>query len=92
MIRKLTHLKAISVGLFAALMFISGAAHAKSEKPNILVIWGDDIGITNISAYSDGIMGYETPNIDRLANEGALFTNAFCTNSICSPSRGRPSR
>ena len=39
-----------------------------ADKPNILVIWGDDIGITNISAYSDGIMGYRTPNIDRLAN------------------------
>ncbi len=47
------------------------------QKPNILVIWGDDIGITNISAYSRGMMGYKTPNIDRIANEGALFTDYY---------------
>ena len=41
-----------------------------ADKPNILVIWGDDIGITNISAYSQGLMGYRTPNIDRIAAEG----------------------
>lgn len=46
-------------------------------KPNILVIWGDDIGVHNISAYNHGIMGYHTPNIDRLAKEGALFTDAY---------------
>lgn len=48
-----------------------------AEKPNILVFWGDDIGITNISAYSDGIMGYRTPNIDRIANEGMRFTDYY---------------
>ena len=48
-----------------------------ADKPNILVIWGDDIGITNISAYSRGLMGYETPNIDRIANEGAIFTDYY---------------
>lgn len=48
-----------------------------AEKPNILVFWGDDIGITNISAYSDGIMGYHTPNIDRIANEGIRFTDYY---------------
>ena len=48
-----------------------------AEQPNILVIWGDDIGITNISAYSDGIMGYQTPNIDRIANEGIRFTDYY---------------
>ena len=46
-------------------------------KPNILVIWGDDIGITNLSCYSDGLMGYRTPNIDRLANEGMKFTDSY---------------
>lgn len=46
-------------------------------KPNILVIWGDDIGITNLSAYSDGIMGYHTPNIDRIAAEGMRFTDYY---------------
>src|SRR5688572_30834785 len=48
-----------------------------SGKPNILVIWGDDIGVHNISAYNLGIMGYQTPNIDRLANDGALFTDSY---------------
>src|ERR1700733_7286118 len=42
------------------------AAQPSGQRPNILVIWGDDIGITNISAYSNGLMGYETPNIDRI--------------------------
>jgi len=48
-----------------------------SDKPNILVIWGDDIGITNLSCYSDGLMGYRTPNIDRLAREGMKFTDSY---------------
>ena len=43
---------------------------AAQKKPNILVIWGDDIGVTNLSCYSRGMMGYQTPNIDRLADEG----------------------
>jgi arylsulfatase A-like enzyme len=46
-------------------------------KPNILVVWGDDIGITNLSCYSDGLMGYRTPNIDRIANEGMRFTDSY---------------
>jgi arylsulfatase A-like enzyme len=48
-----------------------------TEKPNILVIWGDDIGITNLSCYSDGLMGYRTPNIDRIADEGMRFTDSY---------------
>ena len=48
-----------------------------SEKPNILVIWGDDIGISNLSCYSDGLMGYRTPNIDRIADEGMRFTDSY---------------
>ena len=48
-----------------------------AEKPNILIIWGDDIGITNLSCYSDGIMGYRTPNIDRIADEGVRFTDYY---------------
>lgn len=46
-------------------------------KPNILVIWGDDIGISNLSCYSHGLMGYQTPNIDRLAREGMMFTDSY---------------
>ncbi len=53
-----------------------------SEKqPNILVIWGDDVGITNLSCYSDGLMGYRTPNIDRIANEGIKFTDSYAQQS-----------
>jgi arylsulfatase len=52
------------------------SAHAQS-KPNILVIWGDDIGYWNVSAYNQGMMGYKTPNIDRIAREGALFTDWY---------------
>jgi arylsulfatase len=50
---------------------------AKGEKPNIVVIWGDDIGISNLSCYSDGLMGYRTPNIDRIAKEGMRFTDSY---------------
>jgi arylsulfatase len=53
-------------------------AQAKSnQQPNILILWGDDIGQFNISAYNRGVMGYKTPNIDRIANEGALFTDWY---------------
>jgi len=58
-----------------ALMGFSQAAAA--EKPNILVIWGDDIGQSNISAYTMGMMGYRTPNIDRIAKEGMIFTDYY---------------
>ena len=47
------------------------------KKPNILVMFGDDIGWFNISAYNHGLMGYKTPNIDRIAKEGAMFTDAY---------------
>src|SRR3954471_21967830 len=47
------------------------------SNPNILAIFGDDIGITNLSCYSDGLMGYRTPNIDRLADEGMRFTDSY---------------
>ena len=47
------------------------------KKPNILVIWGDDIGMWNLSCYSKGMMGYRTPNIDRIANEGMIFTDYY---------------
>ena len=53
------------------------AAPAAGRKPNILVIFGDDIGIPQISAYTMGMMGYRTPNIDRIAREGAIFTDAY---------------
>jgi arylsulfatase len=52
-------------------------APKKTDKPNILVIWGDDIGQSNLSCYTHGLMGYRTPNIDRLAKEGMLFTDSY---------------
>src|SRR4030095_4587032 len=55
----------------------SQMAQPTEKKPNILVIWGDDIGISNLSCYTHGLMGYQTPNIDRLAKEGMLFTDSY---------------
>ena len=52
-------------------------AQQPQAKPNILVIMGDDIGYWNISAYNRGLMGYRTPNIDRIANEGAILTDYY---------------
>ncbi len=57
-------------------VLLAGVAHGQ-DKPNILIIWGDDIGPFNISAYNMGIMGYETPNIDRIAREGIIFTDSY---------------
>jgi arylsulfatase len=62
--------------LALAVLFIAGTASAE-DKPNILVIWGDDVGMTNISAYTFGLVGYKTPNIDRIANEGMMFTDYY---------------
>jgi arylsulfatase A-like enzyme len=56
---------------------VTTATAAAGKKPNILVIWGDDIGQFNLSAYNMGMMGYKTPNIDSLAREGALFTDWY---------------
>ena len=61
----------------AALAASPALAQPTAKKPNILVIWGDDIGGFNISAYNQGMMGYKTPNIDRIAQEGALFTDWY---------------
>jgi len=61
----------------SVLFFTSLTVYAQDKKPNILIIMGDDVGITNISAYSRGLMGYQTPNIDRIANEGAMFTDYY---------------
>jgi arylsulfatase len=66
--------------LFCVLTLAVGSAIA-AKKPNILVIWGDDIGPHNVSAYNNGIMGYQTPNIDRLAKEGAMFTHYYAQQS-----------
>ena len=69
-------LKHVWLGATLLGMAVWGSAFA-AQQPNVLVIWGDDIGITNISAYGDGIMGYRTPNIDRIASEGIRFTDYY---------------
>ncbi len=60
-----------------AVLLTTHDLQAQTDRPNILVIWGDDIGVTNISAYSRGLVGYKTPNIDRVAAEGLLFTDYY---------------
>jgi len=66
----------IALGILGAM-----PAQAQSKKPNILVIFGDDIGVSNVSAYSLGLMGYRTPNIDRIAKEGMMFTDYYAEQS-----------
>ena len=87
---------------FVTVLVVLGAlspAQAADKKPNILVIWGDDIGYWNPSAYHRGMMGYQTPNIDSIANQGGLFTDwygqqsctagraAFITGPVADPHR-----
>src|SRR5579883_814378 len=60
---------------------VAANAQKDGKKPNILVIWGDDIGQSNISVYSHGVMGYKTPNIDRIAKEGVMFTDYYAEQS-----------
>ena len=74
------------VGLLAVLTGVTAAsphavAQQQQQRPNIVIIWGDDIGQSNISAYSRGLMGYQTPNIDRVANEGVMFTDYYAEQS-----------
>jgi arylsulfatase A-like enzyme len=64
-------------GMLGSAFPVQTAIAQQQQRPNILVIWGDDIGVFNISAYNRGMMGYRTPNIDRIANEGALFTDWY---------------
>ncbi len=60
---------------------VSATAQKDGKKPNICIIWGDDIGQSNISAYTHGLMGYKTPNIDRVAREGMMFTDYYAEQS-----------
>jgi arylsulfatase A-like enzyme len=68
-----------AVVLGAAMLI--GATGQAADKPNILVIWGDDVGISNISAYTKGLVGYQTPNIDKIANDGIIFTDYYAEQS-----------
>ena len=74
--------------LLALLAMVAGlnaaqaqAAEPQTSKPNIVIIWGDDIGQSDISAYSHGLMGFKTPNIDRVAKEGVMFTDYYAEQS-----------
>ena len=81
---KATRLQHYGLSLLTAGAALFGAlapAQAADKKPNILVIWGDDIGIQNISYNSHGMMGYQTPNIDRIAKEGVAFTDYYAQQS-----------
>jgi arylsulfatase len=75
--RNITHIGLSLLTAGAAIFSVTAPVQAADKKPNILVIWGDDIGMWNISAYNRGMMGYKTPNIDRIAKEGAIFTDWY---------------
>jgi arylsulfatase len=77
---KLGYSKVLGILIFAV-WTLSFTVYASDSKPNIVIIWGDDIGQTNVSAYSKGMMGYQTPNIDRVANEGVIFTDYYAEQS-----------
>ena len=70
-------MKLVKAIILVSACIYAGIAQAKTDKPNILVIWGDDVGLTNISAYTFGLVGYRTPNIDRIAKEGMMFTDYY---------------
>src|SRR5215472_6661441 len=72
-------LAALAIALSGSCAGTAGAQ--PQQRPNILIIWGDDIGWYNVSAYNMGVMGYRTPNIDRIAREGAMFTDWYAQQS-----------
>ena len=73
-------LKKLTIGFIGVTLMASTALYA-AKKPNILVMWGDDVGYWNASAYNQGMMGYKTPNIDSIAKDGALFTDMYAQQS-----------
>src|ERR1039457_3435767 len=82
-VRKLT----LGVLTVSSFLVAGGSATAQAQtttakKPNIVIIWGDDIGQTDVSAYSMGLMGFHTPNIDRVAKEGMIFTDYYAGQSV----------
>jgi arylsulfatase len=80
------HLIRILLAPVAALA-VSTAFAQGAKQPNILVIWGDDIGWQNVSAYGMGTMGYTTPNIDSIGLEGVRFTDHYTPSPLCAPAR-----
>jgi len=76
--KKYLSITAVFLTVIMGIVFVPGGPLAMAaQKPNILVVWGDDIGQTNISAYTNGLVGYRTPNIDRIADEGLIFTDYY---------------
>jgi len=81
-VSKRSHLTAaVTPGLALAATLAFALPATAQDQTNVLVIWGDDIGMWNVSGYNQGMMGYQTPNIDRIANEGALFTDWYAQQS-----------
>ncbi|GMR25101.1 MAG: hypothetical protein BMS9Abin39_0379 [Ignavibacteria bacterium] len=74
-------MKKLQLVLFTLIFLSVSILTTAQDKPNILVIWGDDIGYSNISINSQGMMGYQTPNIDRIGKEGAVFTDWYAQQS-----------
>jgi len=74
-------MKKLQLVLFTLIFLSVGLLTIAQDKPNILIIWGDDIGYSNISINSQGMMGYKTPNIDRIGHEGAVFTDWYAQQS-----------
>ena len=71
----------IATSMFLCIVALAVTAAAQEKKPNIVIIWGDDIGQSNVSAYSMGLMGYHTPNIDSIAKAGMIFTDYYAEQS-----------
>jgi len=71
----------VCLSVILLLLVSTAFSQKKNKQPNILVIWGDDIGQSNISAYTMGLVGYQTPNIDRIAKEGMIFTDYYAEQS-----------
>src|SRR6266481_3103487 len=67
--------------VFAATVTFAPAGAQQQQRPNIVIIWGDDIGQSDVSAYSRGLMGFKTPNIDRIANEGVMYIDYYSEQS-----------
>jgi arylsulfatase A-like enzyme len=78
---KITKALLLLTTISVAAITTAPVAAQQQQRPNIVVIWGDDIGQSNVSAYSRGMMGYRTPNIDRLASEGMMFTDYYAEQS-----------
>src|SRR5215813_2626598 len=81
MTSRVIHVLSAMLCLIIVVIGGQGIAQAQATKPNIVIIWGDDIGQSNVSAYSMGLMGYTTPNIDRIAKEGVIFTDIYAEQS-----------